>query len=221
MVEVAAATAAKDRVVSTATLPDPPCTDLRRAQLILDDDVDRDARLRLRRQYPAAPPRNWLTWDRSRLGTGIKARCPTGPPLLPVVALFGDGRGLARGRDTRPAQPARGYGARQQRHLGPEKAPMHWPMATTLADLAPQTRYDQVVTALSGGGARHRPAEIGPRRVGPSTPACPISSTSSLTRRTSPRKTMGVQLLPESPSGRSPTGSAGGTTTRSTVPTAT
>ena len=47
------------------------------------------------------------------------------------------------------------------------------------ADLQPQSRYDEVVTALGGGGRDSSPTRRRSARrcAGPSTPACPTWST--------------------------------------------
>jgi acetolactate synthase-1/2/3 large subunit len=60
---------------------------------------------------------------------------------------------------------------------GLEKGPMQWIYGYDVAaDLAPHTRYDQVVTALGGGG--EMVTDPAPRSTGPSRRACPTSSTS-------------------------------------------
>ena len=71
---------------------------------------------------------------------------------------------------------------------GLEKGPMQFLYGYDVAaDLAPNTRYDQVVTALGGGGEMVTdPREIGPASTAPSPPGSRTWSTSSptSTRRT-------------------------------------
>ncbi len=146
-------------------------------------------------------PGNWLDpGPFGCLGTGmgyaIAARLVR--PSSQVVALFGDGAlGFSLAdvdtlvRHNLPVVMVCGNNG----IWGLEKAPMQLVYGyDVLADLAPQTRYDQVVTALGGGGELVTdPAEIGPalRRAFDSGVPYLVNIVTD-PENVYPRKTMGV-----------------------------
>ncbi|EOR72326.1 hypothetical protein TM51_03128 [Thermobifida fusca TM51] len=205
--EAAAATAAKDReVLDSDASPIHPARIYGELNRILDDDAvvigDGGDFVSYAGKYiQPRRPGNWLDpGPFGCLGTGmgyaIAARLVR--PSSQVVALFGDGAlGFSLAdvdtlvRHNLPVVMVCGNNG----IWGLEKAPMQLVYGyDVLADLAPQTRYDQVVTALGGGGELVTdPAEIGPalRRAFDSGVPYLVNIVTD-PENVYPRKTMGV-----------------------------
>ncbi|MEY9213668.1 acetolactate synthase [Thermobifida halotolerans] len=205
--ETAAATAANDsEALNSDASPVHPARIYGELNRILDDDAvvigDGGDFVSYAGKYiEPRRPGNWLDpGPFGCLGTGmgyaIAARLSR--PSSQVVALFGDGAlGFSLSdvdtlvRHNLPVVMVCGNNG----VWGLEKAPMRLVYGyDVIADLAPQTRYDQVVTALGGGGELVTdPAGIGPALRRAFDSGVPyLVNIATDPENVYPRKTMGV-----------------------------